>query len=103
MRLSLVAVAEAIGADIEGPAVAEVSSYHSDSREVAPSGLFFALRGAETDGHRFLAGAVRPGSPRARARVPIGGRRDRQQRQDLDQGVRRRRPVAALPDDEDAR
>src|SRR5712692_1001026 len=62
MRLSLVAVAEAIGADIEGPAVAEVSSYHSDSREVAPSGLFFALRGAETDGHRFLAGALKRGA-----------------------------------------
>jgi len=38
------------------------SSVHTDSREVRPGGLFFALRGAETDGHRFLADAVARGA-----------------------------------------
>ena len=37
-------------------------SVHTDSREVQPGGLFFALRGAETDGHRFIADAVAKGA-----------------------------------------
>lgn len=38
------------------------TSVHTDSREVQPGGLFFALRGAETDGHRFVADAVARGA-----------------------------------------
>src|ERR1700738_1478732 len=38
------------------------TSVHTDSREVQPGGLFFALRGAETDGHRFIADAVAKGA-----------------------------------------
>jgi len=38
------------------------ASVHTDSREVQPGGLFFALRGAETDGHRFIADAVAKGA-----------------------------------------
>jgi UDP-N-acetylmuramoyl-tripeptide--D-alanyl-D-alanine ligase len=38
------------------------TSVHTDSREVQPGGLFFALRGAETDGHRFVADAVAKGA-----------------------------------------
>jgi UDP-N-acetylmuramoyl-tripeptide--D-alanyl-D-alanine ligase len=38
------------------------SSVHTDSREVLPGGLFFALRGAETDGHRFVADAIARGA-----------------------------------------
>jgi len=62
MRLSLAEVAQATGGEIAGPPAAELTSYHTDSREVAPGGLFFALSGAETDGHRFLADAIERGA-----------------------------------------
>ncbi len=38
------------------------ASVHTDSREVKAGGLFFALTGNETDGHRFLADAVARGA-----------------------------------------
>jgi len=38
------------------------TSVHTDSRTVQPGGLFFALKGAETDGHRYLADAVARGA-----------------------------------------
>jgi len=62
MRLSLAEVAQATGGEIAGPPAAELTSYHTDSRVVAPGGLFFALSGAETDGHRFLADAIERGA-----------------------------------------
>jgi UDP-N-acetylmuramoyl-tripeptide--D-alanyl-D-alanine ligase len=64
VRLSIVDVLEATGGSIAGGSqVAEaVTSFHTDSREVAPGGLFFALKGAETDGHRFVAQAAERGA-----------------------------------------
>src|SRR5437660_11652866 len=38
------------------------TSVHTDSRLVEPGGLFFALKGASTDGHGFLADAVARGA-----------------------------------------
>ena len=38
------------------------TSVHTDSREVKPGGLFFALRGAAMDGHRFVEDAVGRGA-----------------------------------------
>jgi len=38
------------------------TSVHTDSREVQPGGLFFALRGAEKDGDQFVADAVSRGA-----------------------------------------
>ena len=38
------------------------TSVHTDSREVKPGGLFFALRGAATDGHHYLADAISRGA-----------------------------------------
>ena len=38
------------------------TAVHTDSREVEPGGLFFALRGAEKDGHHFVADAVARGA-----------------------------------------
>jgi UDP-N-acetylmuramoyl-tripeptide--D-alanyl-D-alanine ligase len=64
MRLSVIDVLEATGGSIAGGSqVAEaVTSFHTDSRQVAPGGLFFALKGAETDGHRFVEEAARRGA-----------------------------------------
>lgn len=61
MRLGREEVAEAVGGAPSGPA-AEFTSYHSNSREVRPGGLFFALRGAEMDGHRFVGDALARGA-----------------------------------------
>ena len=38
------------------------SSFHTDSREVAAGGVFFALRGAELDGHEFASDAIQRGA-----------------------------------------
>lgn len=62
MRLSLAEVLEASGGRASGPSGAVFTSYHTDSREVLPGGLFFALRGARLDGHRFVGDAVRRGA-----------------------------------------
>ena len=43
-------------------AKASFTSVHTDSREVAPGGLFFALRGAADDGHRYVPDAVTRGA-----------------------------------------
>jgi UDP-N-acetylmuramoyl-tripeptide--D-alanyl-D-alanine ligase len=64
VRLSIVDVLEATAGSIAGGSqVAEaVTSFHTDSREVAAGGLFFALKGAETDGHRFVGEAAERGA-----------------------------------------
>src|SRR5437763_15944670 len=62
MHLSLVEVAAAIGgATASGPSV-EVTTYHTDSRQVVPGGLFFALKRAESDGHRLVGDAAARGA-----------------------------------------
>src|SRR2546429_9904730 len=62
MRLSLLEVlAAAGGVHAAGPAAASVLTYHTDSREVQPGGLFLALRGAALDGHDFCADAAARG------------------------------------------
>ena len=64
MRLSLLEILEATGGgEVGGTQVGETfSTFHTDSREVQPGGVFFALRGAEMDGHRFVADAVARGA-----------------------------------------
>ncbi len=62
MRLTLREVAEATGASFTGDPAPVVTSYHTDSREVGPGGLFFALRGASLDGHDFVTEAARQGA-----------------------------------------
>ena len=64
MRLSIPDVLEATRGSITGGSqVAEaVRTFHTDSREVGPGGLFFALKGADTDGHRFLHQAAERGA-----------------------------------------
>ena len=61
MRLSLLEMLEATGGgEVGGTQVGNTfSSFHTDSREVVRGGVFFALRGAEMDGQRFVADAMR--------------------------------------------
>ncbi len=64
MKLSLLEILEATGGgEVGGTQVGETfSTFHTDSREVKPGGLFFALRGAEKDGHEFVRDAIAQGA-----------------------------------------
>jgi len=64
MRLSLLEILEVTGGgEVGGTQVGEMfSTFHTDSREVKLGGLFFALRGADLDGHEFVADAVSRGA-----------------------------------------
>jgi UDP-N-acetylmuramoyl-tripeptide--D-alanyl-D-alanine ligase len=64
MRLSLLEILEATGGgEVGGTQVGETfSTFHTDSREVKQGGLFFALRGAEMDGHQFVRDAIARGA-----------------------------------------
>src|SRR5260370_39062943 len=64
MRLTLLALVEASGGgEIGGTQVGNTfDTYHTDSREVLQGGVFFALRGGKTDGHRFIADALGRGA-----------------------------------------
>ena len=57
---------------LQGPtSVATVSGASVDSRAVTPGTLFVALRGEHTDGHRFVADALRAGAVAALVDRPI--------------------------------
>ncbi|HEY0830944.1 MAG TPA: UDP-N-acetylmuramoyl-tripeptide--D-alanyl-D-alanine ligase [Candidatus Dormibacteraeota bacterium] len=64
MRFSLLEILEVTGGgEVGGTQVGEMfSTFHTDSREVKPGGLFFALRGAEMDGLEFVPDAVSRGA-----------------------------------------
>ena len=64
MKLTLLELLEATGGgEIGGTQVGNTfGTYHTDSREVVPGGVFFALKGASTDGHRFIADALGHGA-----------------------------------------
>jgi UDP-N-acetylmuramoyl-tripeptide--D-alanyl-D-alanine ligase len=64
MRLSLLEILEATGGgEVGGTQVGNMfSTFHTDSRDVKQGGVFFALRGAEMDGHRFVDDAIRRGA-----------------------------------------
>ena len=50
----------------------EITGLYYDSRQVAPGGLFFALRGVSSDGHRFIPAAVAAGAAAVVAEVLAG-------------------------------
>jgi UDP-N-acetylmuramoyl-tripeptide--D-alanyl-D-alanine ligase len=78
MRLTLLEILEATGGgEVGGTQVGNTySTFHTDSREVKPGGVFFALRGAEMDGHRFISDAISRGATcvvaQRRMDVPTG-------------------------------
>src|SRR5450759_3208817 len=78
MKLSLLEILEATGGgEVGGTQVGNTfSTFHTDSREVVNGGVFFALRGAEMDGHRFVDDAIKRGATAVvverRMNVPTG-------------------------------
>jgi UDP-N-acetylmuramoyl-tripeptide--D-alanyl-D-alanine ligase len=78
MRLTLLEILEATGGgEVGGTQVGNTySTFHTDSREVKPGGVFFALRGAETDGHRFISDSISRGATcvvaQRRMEIPSG-------------------------------
>lgn len=78
MRLSLLEILEATGGgEVGGTQVGEMfSTFHTDSRDVKPGGVFFALRGAEMDGRLFVGDAIGRGAAalvvEQRTEIPTG-------------------------------
>src|SRR5260370_9933699 len=78
MKLSLLEILEATGGgEVGGNQGGTTSStFHTDAREVVNGGVFFALRGAEMDGHRFVNDAIKRGATAVvverRMNVPTG-------------------------------
>jgi UDP-N-acetylmuramoyl-tripeptide--D-alanyl-D-alanine ligase len=64
MRLTLLEILGATGGgQIGGTLVGNAfSTFHTDSREVVSGGVFFALKGAEMDGHDFVPDAIERGA-----------------------------------------
>jgi UDP-N-acetylmuramoyl-tripeptide--D-alanyl-D-alanine ligase len=63
MKVSLRAVADALGVSLLGPvADAMVTGWSVDSRTLQPGELFFALRGPLHDGHAFVGEVLRRGA-----------------------------------------
>ena len=48
--------------EMKGPATGHLSGITADSRAVAPGGMFVAVRGVHTDGHRFIPSAIAAGA-----------------------------------------
>lgn len=78
MRFHLSQVACAVGQAADRPSV-PITGWSVDSRTLEPGDLFFALRGPNYDGHRFLEDAFRKGAAAAVVEEPAphaGGSED---------------------------
>src|SRR6202165_1254214 len=64
MRVTLLEILGATGGGLVGGTLVGnlFSNFHTDSREVVEGGVFFALKGAEMDGHEFVPDAIRRGA-----------------------------------------
>ena len=62
MSATLAELVAGLDARVLGPAGVRVDDLTYDSRQVRPGALFAALRGAQTDGHRFVAEALAAGA-----------------------------------------
>ena len=49
----------------------EVTSLHYDTRNVRPGGLFVAIEGFSTDGHRYIQDAVQRGAVAVVSQKPV--------------------------------
>lgn len=47
---------------VAGSTQVEITSVHSDSRQVQPGSLFIAIKGVHTDGHQYLDAAIKAGA-----------------------------------------
>lgn len=62
----------AVNGRLEGPtSITSITGASVDSRRVAPGSLFVALRGERTDGHRYVAEALRAGAAAALVEHPV--------------------------------
>src|SRR5260370_5254962 len=59
------------GAVLEGTGNVEVAGIAYDSRQVKPGALFVAVKGINTDGHSYLAGAVAAGAAAVAVDSPV--------------------------------
>jgi UDP-N-acetylmuramoyl-L-alanyl-D-glutamate--2,6-diaminopimelate ligase len=58
-----------VSSSSEGPALSAIGA---DSRAAGPGSLYLAVRGSQTDGHRFVADAVRRGAAAVVVETPSG-------------------------------
>lgn len=75
IQLTLAEVASATGGRLDAvadPAVRVTGPVVTDSREMAPGGLFVARRGEAQDGHDFASAAVEAGAVAVLAERPVG-------------------------------
>lgn len=70
-RARVADLAAAAGAPFTGDGDALVHDVVYDSRQVAPGALFAALRGADLDGHAYIAGAVERGAAALLTEAPV--------------------------------
>ena len=73
MTIALRDVARAIGSVTPVPASMMISRWSIDSRTCEPGALFFALRGENHDGHRYLSDVFHRGAAGAVVEETIGG------------------------------
>ncbi len=70
---SLSWVANRLNALVIGMDAGDVSSVCTDTRQIAPGALFFALQGENVDGHQFVAQAFESGAAAAVVSQPVEG------------------------------
>ena len=71
LRMRASELAAAVGGELRGDDVEATGSVETDSRLVTPGGIFFAMPGESTDGHRFIDAAVEAGAALIVAERPV--------------------------------
>ncbi|MCH1883475.1 UDP-N-acetylmuramoyl-tripeptide--D-alanyl-D-alanine ligase [Agrococcus sp. ARC_14] len=71
LRMRASEIAEAVAGTLHGGDVEVTGSVETDSRLVEPGGVFFAMPGEATDGHRFIDAAIAAGAALIVAERPV--------------------------------